>query len=107
MMSTILLGLIFNIGWGTKVLFKNTFMANIKEYYIRYAYVFIGTIISGIATYYVTNFIQICGIVGFCVKAIICVILPNIIYLVLFFRLKEFDSAMAFAKRVAFNILRR
>ena len=78
------------IPWENYTVFKYIFHNSSKEYYEKmFVYLLVGIIIAGI-TYFICNLIPN-GVLGILIRAIICVIIPNSIWLLLFFKTKEFS----------------
>ena len=74
-----------------RLVYKYVFKYSLKEYFIKYFIYFILTIIVGGITTQVCNLlIEGTTFVILCIKGVICLIIPNIIYGLLFYRTKEF-----------------
>ena len=58
-------------------------------------------IFVALVTYYLCMIINIYGILGLVIKMVICSLLPNIMYLIAYFKLPEFQDG----KRRVFNII--
>ena len=88
-----------NFGWGSGVIFRYYFKGySIKNYYKKQLLYFVGVIIACIVTYFLTSFVkgnQYCALV---VKGVMCIIVPNIIFLCLYMRLSEFKDAKLFVQ---------
>lgn len=86
------------IPWENYTVFKFIFHKSSGEYYLKMTlYLVVGVGIAGL-TFFVCSHIP-SGIVGILVRAIICVVVPNVIWLALFFKTKEFSRM----KRLFFN----
>ena len=97
--STIISMLCISLIWETKAFFKKYFNETTISYYKKLLlYIFI-TIIGCILTYSVCSFITIGGIIGFVLKIMICVILPNIILIILCRKNENFKYALKLLKR--------
>ena len=70
------------------------------KFYRLHLFYFIVTCISGMITYILCLFIPIDGILGLGLKGIVCVIVPNVIYFVLYHETNEFKVAVTFVKKI-------
>lgn len=81
------------------VLFKYKFHIPLKKYFAYYGK-FTGVgIIAFLTTTVCTNFIHSASIVAFVGKMIICVLMPNIIFFLCFFKTKEFQYCLSLVAR--------
>lgn len=71
--------LLISLPWETKAFFRKYFNEKTKEYYKKFIIYIVVTVIGCIITYYICEFILIEGIIGFILKIIICIFIPNII----------------------------
>lgn len=101
--ATIVSVFIISFPWETHVFFKEYLKRSPKEYYLK---LFIYTIIvaaAGTATWFACYYLPDTGIGFFIVKALICIALPNVIFLIAFFKTKEFgwlkNKALSLFKR--------
>lgn len=76
--------------WMTSVVIHKIFNRGTKEYYCRLGMYSILLVIVGTLTLYITRLIPFAGYGGFVLKGMICIIIPNMIYLVVFHRTNEF-----------------
>lgn len=104
--STILAFLI-SVPWANQVLFKHLFhKPSVNNIFLILKYLLV-TVIIGTITYFVCSF---CGdgIGWFIVRMAICVILPNVLFLLCFFKTKEFSYVLQkFKVKEKFNKLFR
>lgn len=61
---------------------------------------FSATVISAIATWWISNYISIQGIWGLCIRLMICIVIPNAIYLLIYYRRTEFLEMKKTIKRI-------
>ena len=103
-LATLISILIINFGYGSQILFKHYF-TNKKsiEYFRSHGVYAIVTLIIACITYGICLLIPIEGIMGLIVKLIICIIIPNILYLIIYVKTKIFNEA----KKFIFGILSR
>lgn len=87
--------------WSTKIVFDNYFKGKSFLCYMRdevfYAVI---TIIVCFVTYEICNFINVSGILGLIIYAVICVIVPNVLYLLIYFKSRYFKDAVQFVKKI-------
>lgn len=96
LISTILTMIIINIPWETHVLFKHVFLRPTREYYLSQLLQIVKTSICGGITFEICEIITFSGWPGLIIKAIICCVIPNIIYIALSFKQQE----LCFVKRI-------
>ena len=101
LLSTIIVMVFIYFPWETWALFKYLFKRSSKEYLLRMFFYLIVTIIVALVTDYLCKSINIYGILGLVIKMVICSLLPNIMYLIAYFKLPEFQDG----KRRVFNII--
>ncbi|SCY46365.1 Membrane protein involved in the export of O-antigen and teichoic acid [Butyrivibrio hungatei] len=98
--ATLLSILFINFVWGSAVLFKHYFKKyNVMVFYGRHLLYFTIAIIGTIASYAVTRLIPNKGWLSLIPMLSVCVIVPNIIFLLFYCRRDEFKVACAFIKR--------
>jgi O-antigen/teichoic acid export membrane protein len=73
------------------VLFRHGFHRSVKPYFIRYACYTVLTFAVGFLTWYCCSLVGSSGFWGFVSRCFICLIVPNAIYFLIFFRTKEFQ----------------
>lgn len=89
-MGTTVSTLVIPMWTQPKLVFNKVFNLPLKEYYKKYIIYAILTISVGGITTIVCNFVQVSNLfVLLIIKAIICLIIPNSIYLILFSRTEE------------------
>lgn len=90
-LSTII-SMIVSIPIENYTVFKYIFHLSSKDFYIRNAmYLVLGTAVCGL-TYFACTFLP-GGVLGLVLRALVCVIIPNGILFVLFFKTEEFKHA--------------
>jgi len=80
------------------VLFKHGFHRPVKPYFIRYTYYAVLTAAVGFLTWYACSFVPGSGLSAFAVKCVICLIVPNVLYLAIFWSTQEFQYLKSFVK---------
>lgn len=99
LIATIVTIFVFNFAGGTIVLFMYYFKRTSKQFAMHHCIYFIVTVIAGIVTNIVCQQVPLDGIVGFGLRFGICILLPNIIYTVAYFKLPQFNSMKMIIKR--------
>lgn len=100
LISTLICTIFINVPWGTIVLFKNYFKRSPKEYFLQIVYYMGITFVAGFITYNICNFLPESGILYLVVKAVICVVVPNIVFIICYFRMDEFKYSIQLAKKI-------
>ncbi len=102
LLSTVLTMLIIGIPWLIHNLFTEIFKCDFKEYVFKLIkYTFIIFFIVGIC-YVLTNFIKQVSIVSLILKAVLCVVIFNLLFIIFYCRSKEFLET----KQLVFKILK-
>jgi len=73
------------------ILFKYGFNYSLKSYFIRYFIYTVITVIAGILTFYICTLITIGGIFEIIIKGVICFVVVNSVYILVYSRTKEFN----------------
>ncbi len=92
LLSTIFIMIFIYFPWETHVLFRDLFKNSTKRYYQRMITYAITTIITAVITYFVCSLLKGNGIIYLVKKGIICCIVPNILFIISYFRLEEFKD---------------
>lgn len=100
-LGTLISLLIINFGYGSQILFKFYFKnEKISDYFKKHGiYAFVTTIIC-IITYFICTFIKYDGIMGLSLKIVICVVIPNIMYLIIYLKTEAFKESIAILKNI-------
>ena len=95
--------LIINFGYGSQILFKHYFTNKKSIEYFKYHGLYaLVTCIIGVITYFICSIIKHSGLRELILKGILCTIIPNILYYVIYRKTKMFEKA----KEFILNILR-
>lgn len=90
-----------NFGWGSRVIYKYYFKQyKAREYYIAHMYYFFNIVIAIGITYLITIRIPGDSIVALIAKMIVCIIVPNIYFVIIYHRKKEFLESKDFFRRI-------
>lgn len=98
--STILSMLIVSLPWETRAFFNNYLKDNIKEYYKKLLYSGVITVLACVVTFLLCSFIRENGIISFIFKCIICVIVPNIVFFIVYRKNDNFKNILNMIKNL-------
>lgn len=88
-LATLLTIVIVNFGWGSQIVFKYYFKNyKISDFFLKHMCYFVITTLAAIITYFIVKLISNDGIYGLFIKCILCISIPNIIFLA-FYRKTE------------------
>ena len=95
--ATIITIFVFNFLWRTVVLFKIYFSGmSMGEFLRNHFYWIICVAVSAVITWKVCNMVHVGAIMQVIINGIICVMVPNVILLILFWRTRQFQNAKLF-----------
>ncbi len=86
-----------------QVVYKYVLKQNPLKGIITMLFQFIVSVGICAATYYANSFIPLDGILGLLVRGCVCVVLPNILMVILFFRKREFAAVVNKARALIFR----
>lgn len=107
MISTVISYAFVEMPWETHVLFKIYFKQSEKKYYIEMVNITLAMVVAGVITYYVCSFISLNHIAVIIIKLVICIALPNIIFILLNIRNKDFIFSMQFMTKIIKGIRKK
>jgi len=84
------------------VLFRHEFHRSVAPYFIRYVFYSILTFAVGFLTWYCCFLIGGFSFKEFAAKCVVCLVLPNTLFLLIFYKTKEFQYLRDFMKLPAF-----
>lgn len=90
-----------------RILFKEYFKRPISEYWKDFIKYFVVTIIVGVVTYFMLSVLPTSGFGWLILKFALCAILPNAIYLLIYFRKTEFLYFFDMFKKIVFKLLHK
>lgn len=94
--ATLISLLIINFGLGSQIVFKYYFKnKKLHEYFLCHVKYFLVTAFISIITYLIIGTVTVDGILGLLIKAFICVILPNILYILIYRRNDMYKSSVS------------
>lgn len=101
MLSTILCLVFINLAWGSRILFRHYFTGQSqKSYLLRMLLFGSGAVLCCWVSSLVCGAIPLEGMAGLACKLGVCLLVPNLLIPLMFFRLPEFRDAMMLARRV-------
>ena len=105
--ATLISILLINFIWGSAILFKYYFKDyKVGEFYKKHFFYFGVAIIAAVLTYSLTTLIHGNMYVRFIASAIMCCIVPNGIFYIIYRKREEFNEAKVFCSR-AYNLIRK
>lgn len=93
-LSTVI-SLMVSIPWENRTIFKNIFNRSSKGYYLKMAYYVGVTVIAGVATYFLCSLLGD-SVIMFVVKMLLCVVVPNAVFILMNFKRREFKDTISF-----------
>lgn len=100
MISTVISYVLVEIPWETHVLFKIYFKCSEKNYYAEMINTTLKMVIAGVVTYYICTLVSVDHIVALSIKFVICIVLPNAIFVLLNMKNRNFMLSMRFVFEV-------
>lgn len=95
-----------NTWYSPYALFKHGFKKTSRKYFLKYFYYLVVLIGTGFICYILCSLLHFSLIINVLLKFIICCIVPNVLFLVIFGKTDEFKLLMTFAKGVLNKIKR-
>ncbi len=91
---------LFNFIGGTSVLFKCYFRTGKWDFYRAHIRYFVITVMNFTITYIICGLVSINILMEFCFKFLICLIIPNLIYVLSYHKEKYFSDSVILIKRI-------
>lgn len=101
--ATVISKLVTDIWYMPYLIYKKCYQKPPFKFYLKYIYYTLSVIITYIISNYIISLISISGIIGFIIKALILIIISNIILIILLFKTNEFKEVSSKIK----NLLQR
>lgn len=98
--ATAVARLFTNTWYEPYVIYKHGFKRKFKEYILKYAWFAISLIIATIATYMLCQLVKMTLFVQIIIKGIICILVPNLIFIAMMHRMPEFKALLELVQRV-------
>ncbi len=106
LLSTVVCTVLINIPWGTIILFKKYFKRSPKDYFCRIIlYVGVTGVISTL-TILLCRLLPDFGWMYLILKAMICLVVPNVLFILVFKRLREFEYTNQLIRRITSKVLK-
>jgi O-antigen/teichoic acid export membrane protein len=105
-LSTVISYVLVEMPWETHVLFRIYFKCSAVNYYKEMMLSMVTSLIAGIITFWLCNTISVSHIMGIVVKLIICLIVPNVIFIVLSIKNPYFADSKELAIKIKNMILK-
>lgn len=100
-LATLISYFVFNVVGGAVILFRYYFVeGGFADYMLSHLKYGAATMVAAWATYGATARILADGVLGLILKAMVCVILPNLIYYLIYFKTKDFKDSRSFLEAV-------
>lgn len=100
LLSTVVSVLFVGIPWILHNLFTVLFKRSMSEYVIRLGFYAVVTAVVSAVCLYLCSFIEDNGILTMLLKALICIVVSNILFFVAYFKTKEFGQTKEIVKRI-------
>lgn len=100
LLSTVISYIFVGMPWMLHNIFTNIFTISIKKYICKVSYYSFATVVVCIVCSSVCNLLPFTGFVNLIIRALIVVFLGNIIFLLFYFRLKEFKQISNIFKNI-------
>lgn len=100
LLSTVISALVVGFPWLIQNLFTEIFKINAKSYLIKLLRYTVVAIIATTITYGICNFIHGATWITLIIKAFICLIIPNIIFFVTYYKTNEMKETISLVKKI-------
>jgi O-antigen/teichoic acid export membrane protein len=92
--ATLISLFVINFCYGSQIIFKYYFSEqNIKNYYLTHGVYFFVSVAIGAITYWICSFTAD-TLIGFVIKIVVCISVPNILYLIVYRRTKIYRDSV-------------
>lgn len=107
-LGTLISLLIINFGYGSQILFKHYFSPHgLREYFVRHGIYALVTVVVSSLSFLICSFVHLGGVIGLIIKFVICIVIPNILYYLFYFKTSFFNEAVGFIRRLLPKRIRR
>lgn len=100
LVATAISRLVTNTWYSPYAVFKYGFGVSAKPYFVKYLFYAVVLTLTGGTCWFVCSFIDFIPLVNMIIKVVICSVIPNLVFSLLFFRTKEFKLLKSFALRI-------
>jgi O-antigen/teichoic acid export membrane protein len=98
--STIVTIVFINIPWGSFILFKHYFKGGMKEYLKDTTFNCVIVIIASVVTFAICKMFKSDGIILLLERFVLCLIIPNILFYLAYFKSSYFNKSVNLIKRI-------
>ena len=85
------------------MVYKYKFKKSLSKHFIDLIFYTIVTLVAGVLTYYICSLIPHSTFLWYCVKVFVCILIPNIVFLIAYFKTNEFKNIVKIIKGVLKN----
>lgn len=105
-LATAISRVLTNVWYEPYAIFKYGFKMRVRSYYLKYIEFFLILILTGGICYWLCTMINLTPIMDVLIKMIICTIIPNVLFILCFFRKKEFKYLFETVQRLLKKVLK-
>lgn len=98
LLSSILTITFINLPWSAHIIFRDFFRQTEYLYYKEFLLNAMNVLFIGLFTYFICQNVGSAGISTIIIRGVVCLIVPNLIYLVVYFRRCEFKTVISILK---------
>lgn len=106
-LSTVVSLLIVNTSWLIHNVCKLVFEKCMKDYILYWVRNLVITLLAGVVCYGFCSQMPEMGLKWFFAKGIVCVIAPNLVYFICYFRTKSFKDSLEIIQKIICNLLNK
>lgn len=107
LLATIICQFVIDAAWGSRILFKNYFIHEKQIKYLKRLGLYIvitsiACIFTGWLCCYIPQYCQrkLINLLYFCIRGLICVVIPNILFVIIYRRLPEYKESIILVRRI-------
>lgn len=89
------------------ILYKHAFKKSIKGYFYKYGQYFLVTLIGGLVTVIMCGFLDSDSLLVFAIKCLVCLLIPNIVFITFFRKTTEFFYLLNLLKNLCGKFYRK
>lgn len=99
-LGTLISAVLVPLWYEPLILYKKYFQKSVWRYFGKFALYTVVTVGAGALTYWLCSLLPFAGIGWFVLKCGICLVVPNVIFLLCYFKTSEFKGVIGLAKQV-------
>ena len=104
LISTIVSYILVGLPWETFVFFKHYMKEKKLKYYLKQLYYTFATLIAVTLTYFLCSLIAVTGIKKVIINFVICLIIPNLIFALFYFKTPEFKQLFSSKNKIIIKL---